>query len=1235
MLRSKKSLLFFVFIAFFVFSLSLAYGEEDLTKVPLLSALNNTNPHEAKAFYYWMRGEEDQALKYFTDTLLDERLSEKDRLFAWDMLEDIYSRRGNFEKLFDLGKSVVENLTPSSLLYEEITYTLYYISVKQGKYTLGDELKKKLGFITTWSFIGPFDNTGMSGIYKDFPPEKEINFEKIYSGKEDIEVKWFTPSIFPRYGYVNLKSLFYPSYSALAYALTYIYIPIEGEYTIGIGADDIVTLWINDQEILNETTPRKVAFDQYRVKCVLPKGWNKVLLKIGQDDGAWGFYFRITEGGKPVSGIKVSPQPHNLYNKNFVIKVEKEEWNSITNNDNHPWKDFRDAYLLFSKYFLDDAKRLFKGIGDSIGSPLAYYFLGLTELQDKLTDEAFQAFRKAKKCSYFLFPSMEIGKMKLKKGLYDEAIQIFKKLLSKAPNNYIVHTLLGWTYEKRGWDKEAKEELDKVIALYPNYIFPRYLLALMYDGNGWTEDAISEYKTILNIDVTHEGAFSSLLDLYISIRDEKNAVELLKNQLSVYPADTTLYLKFAACYETFKEFDEAIDVLKRALSVTLYYPLIYKELGLIYHGKGNDKIAFDYFNKALELDPALLSLKDYIKFLKNKNYMEDVDVAALIKAAPGREEYPEADAIILLDRARKIVYPDGTTTTYYHEIVKILTVRGREKYGEFFIPYSLGGQRVKILKARTFKPDGDIIEATSIKDLKPMEGYHLYSNVAQKVISLPAVVPGATIEIYYSIDDLGREVTGKNFQDTFYFQSFDPILDSVYILELPKNKKFRYKTVRIDIKPEIKEKYDDIVYTWEVKDIPQILSEPSMPPYKEIAPYLFVTSYKSWKEISDWVWGISEPQAKAGDELKKKVMELIKDANTRMEKIERIYTYVITDIRYVGLEFGISGFMPHKADDVFRYKYGDCKDKATLMKAMLKVAGIDSYLTLVRTRELGHLDKDMPGLEFNHAILAVKNDKGEYMFLDGTAEDVPFGRLPGSDQGAEAMIVTKDGPVFKEIPLDSYEANGKIRNMNVSISNEGKIDAKVHVDLKGYFGSYYRAILKSLGKIKRKEIVERSLGALCPGAKLKDFKFSDLSDLSVPVTQDYTFYSDMYLKKTDDGYSFYPSILERLTSGEEVAKPERRYPIVKYLPYETIDIIRYRLSDGLEWEEIPQDVYIDTPFGTYSLTFELKDGILTFKRVYISKRIWIGTEEYKKYKDFIETVIEEDKKELKIRIKKE
>ena len=116
----------------------------------------------------------------------------------------------------------------------------------------------------------------------------------------------------------------------------------------------------------------------------------------------------------------------------------------------------------------------------------------------------------------------------------------------------------------------------------------------------------------------------------------------------------------------------------------------------------------------------------------------------------------------------------------------------------------------------------------------------------------------------------------------------------------------------------------------------------------------------------------------------------------------------------------------------------------------------------------------------------------------------------------------------------------------------------------------------------------------------------------------------------ENSFTFYPSILERLTSGDEVVKLQRRYPLVKYLPYNTYDIIEYKLEGGLKWGNIPQDVSLNKPFGLYSLTFKKEGGRLICKRKFLLKKIWITKKEYPEYKKFIETIINSDKKEVKV-----
>jgi len=132
---------------------------------------------------------------------------------------------------------------------------------------------------------------------------------------------------------------------------------------------------------------------------------------------------------------------------------------------------------------------------------------------------------------------------------------------------------------------------------------------------------------------------------------------------------------------------------------------------------------------------------------------------------------------------------------------------------------------------------------------------------------------------------------------------------------------------------------------------------------------------------------------------------------TLREKARAIYNWVVTNIRYVGLEFGIAGFKPHSAQEVFNNKYGDCKDKATLLIAMYKAAGIPAFYALVGTREMGKLEKEIPMSQFNHAIVVAKIGD-ELIWLDPTCEVASFGEIPGDDQEKLALVFFEDKAKF-------------------------------------------------------------------------------------------------------------------------------------------------------------------------------------------------------------------------------
>ena len=149
-------------------------------------------------------------------------------------------------------------------------------------------------FALDWYLIGPFDAPDMSYLSFTFPPEKETEASKTYSGKNSQIVSWKQTKAVAT-GYVPLNQLIQPNEQAVAYGLTYLYSSEDRKAILLLGSDDGVRLWVNDILVHNNPTYRGAYPDQDRIQVNLKAGWNKILIKVLQGSGGWGYYLRIAD----------------------------------------------------------------------------------------------------------------------------------------------------------------------------------------------------------------------------------------------------------------------------------------------------------------------------------------------------------------------------------------------------------------------------------------------------------------------------------------------------------------------------------------------------------------------------------------------------------------------------------------------------------------------------------------------------------------------------------------------------------------------------------------------------------------------------------------------------------------------------------------------------------------------------------------------------------------------------
>ncbi len=152
----------------------------------------------------------------------------------------------------------------------------------------------RMNFVTEWRVIGPFDNSDSQGIQRLFPPEKELNFNKTYIGKNNQTLSWRVEKTRDR-GFLDLAAIIKPSEYGVAYGAATVIAAAELDTVLLLGSDDEVKVWLNGEQIHFHSVFRGCYPDQDTVPVHLKKGKNSLLFKVSQGGGGWAFCLRIPD----------------------------------------------------------------------------------------------------------------------------------------------------------------------------------------------------------------------------------------------------------------------------------------------------------------------------------------------------------------------------------------------------------------------------------------------------------------------------------------------------------------------------------------------------------------------------------------------------------------------------------------------------------------------------------------------------------------------------------------------------------------------------------------------------------------------------------------------------------------------------------------------------------------------------------------------------------------------------
>ena len=613
---------------------------------------------------------------------------------------------------------------------------------------------------------------------------------------------------------------------------------------------------------------------------------------------------------------------------------------------------------------------------------------------------------------------------------------------------------------------------------------------------------------------------------------------------------------------------------------------------------------------------------------------------------PAHDE--KTDAVLLYSEKNITVLSAGKIKKTVHVAYKILRPGGRD-YGIVAVSFNLH-QKITSLHGWCIPAQGkdyEVKDKEAVEVSVPkIEGSELVTDVKAKLLRIPAPDPGNVIGWEYEMEEQPLVL-----QDVWSFQHESPVRESHYSLQLPAG--WEYKASWLNY-PETKPgPGGSNQWQWVVNDVKGIRKEDEMPPLKGVAGQMIVSffppggatanGFASWQQMGTWYRNLASGRLDASPEIKQRVATLTPAANTPLAKMMAIAQFVQHDIRYVAIELGIGGFQPHAATDVFLHRYGDCKDKATLMASMLHEIGVESYFVVINS-ERGSVTPDMPAHlgGFDHMILAVKLPDGltnpqliailqhprlgRLLFFDPTNELTPFGQVGGYLQANYGLLVTPDGGELVEVPRQPLAMNGIQRTAKLALDATGTLRGDVKEVRIGDRAWSQRWALRTTTKDSdRIKPIEELLAGSISTFQITQASVVNVAQTDLPFGFDYSFEAANYAKNAGNLLLLRPRVIGSKSSGLLETKERRNFSIEFEGPAQDTDTFEIALPAGYEVDDLPPAVDVDFGFASYHSKTEVAGNAIRYERTFEVKELSVPASKAEDLKKFYRIIASDER----------
>ncbi|MFZ5785994.1 MAG: DUF3857 domain-containing transglutaminase family protein, partial [Acidobacteriota bacterium] len=583
------------------------------------------------------------------------------------------------------------------------------------------------------------------------------------------------------------------------------------------------------------------------------------------------------------------------------------------------------------------------------------------------------------------------------------------------------------------------------------------------------------------------------------------------------------------------------------------------------------------------------------------NLTGDALTSALAKAK-GADAYPGAAAVVVFDRRDVRVEDSGLSRTVQHTVTKALTAAGARELSVLTLPYDPLSADVEVLRCRVVGAAGAVreIDPATAQD-HPDTQWTILWNSRHKLVTVGRLEAGDAVELvtrrvgftYALLDDETGADEARfvppmkgHFYDIVPFWSQWPVIEQSYTVAIPAEKSLQYQFFNGGA--EVNDRTAAGVRTVSVtmRGFKPAEREPGMVAWSDVAPKLLLTTAADWRAKAVWFHGVQENAGafEVTPELQQVADDVTRGLTRDEDKASALTHWVAENIRYIGLHMGEGeGYTLHPASMTLRDRGGVCKDKAGILVALLRAAGLEAYAGMTMA---GERIERIAADQFNHCITVWRRADGGTRLLDPTWVPGVRELWSSREQQQEVLMGLPGGADLLTTPISPPEEHPLEVVIRSTLLADGTLEGTIRVSADGQSDAGLRRAYRGHRRSEWPALDQGVLDAVDPRAVVRVTSRTDPDDLRVPFTLEARFTIPGYARTLDDGSLLLVPLSARHPIGvasraDEITlalKPkERAYPVrvgcSKLLRIEE----RMALPPGAKVVGLPKPVSLDGP----------------------------------------------------------